>query len=127
MFETLQTEVGRLHHEKQSLRDEMLVYAAVGWTTAVLVVGIVVAVNLYVLDSFAQLSAVSTPGTGFVLDPDAVNVSREHQRFYVVTQATMLASGWFAGAANRGAYDALLHSGLLVAFAYAVFAAGGVL
>jgi archaellum biogenesis protein FlaJ (TadC family) len=127
VFETLQTEVGRLHHEKQSLRDEMLVYAAVGWTTAILVVGIVVAVNLYVLDSFAQLSAVSTPGTGFVLDPDAVNVSREHRRFYVVTQATMLASGWFAGAASRGKYDALLHSGLLVAFAYAVFALGGLL
>jgi archaellum biogenesis protein FlaJ (TadC family) len=127
VFETLQTEVGRLHHEKQSLRDEMLVYAAVGWTTAILVVGIVVAVNLYVLDSFAQLSAVSTPGTGFVLDPDAVNISREHRRFYVVTQATMLASGWFAGAANRGAYDALLHSGLLVAFAYAVFTVGGLL
>ena len=127
VFETLQTEVGRLHHEKQSLRDEMLVYAAVGWTTAILVVGIVVAVNLYVLDSFAQLSAVSTPGTGFVLDPDAVNVSREHRRFYVVTQATMLASGWFAGAASRGKYDALLHSGLLVAFAYAVFTLGGVL
>nr|WP_264475319.1 type II secretion system F family protein [Halorubellus salinus] len=127
VFETLQTEVGRLHHEKQSLRDEMLVYAAVGWTTAILVVGIVVAVNLYVLDSFAQLSAVSTPGTGFVLDPDAVNVSREHRRFYVVTQATMLASGWFAGAASRGKYDALLHSGLLVAFAYVVFTLGGLL
>jgi archaellum biogenesis protein FlaJ (TadC family) len=127
VFETLQTEVGRLHHEKQALRDEMLVYAAVGWTTAVLVVGIVVAVNLYVLDSFAQLSAVSTPGTNFVLDPDAVNVAREHQRFYVVTQATMLASGWFSGAASRGTYDALLHSGVLVAFAYAVFTVGGLL
>ncbi|WP_369680802.1 type II secretion system F family protein [Halorubellus sp. JP-L1] len=127
VFETLQTEVGRLHHEKQSMRDEMLVYAAVGWTTAILVVGIVVAVNLYVLDSFAQLSAVSTPGTGFVLDPDAVDVAREHRRFYVVTQATMLASGWFAGAASRGTYDALLHSGLLVAFAYVVFSLGGLL
>lgn len=127
IFETLQTEVGRLHHEKQSLRNEMLVYTAVGWTTAILVVGIVVAVNLYVLDSFAQLSAVATPGTGFVLDPDAVDVGREHRRFYVVTQATMLASGWFAGAASRGRYDALLHSGLLVGFAYVVFTVGGML
>jgi archaellum biogenesis protein FlaJ (TadC family) len=127
VFETLQTEVGRLHHEKRSLRSEMLVYTAVGWTTAILVVGIVVAVNLYVLDSFAQLSAVASESSGFMLDPHAVDVEREHRRFYVVTQATMLASGWFAGAASRGTYDGLLHSGLLVAFAGVVFTAGGML
>jgi hypothetical protein len=39
----------------------------------------------------------------------------------------MLACGWFAGAASRGRYDALLHSGLLVSFAYVVFAGAGML
>ncbi|MWV63417.1 hypothetical protein GRS48_01025 [Halorubrum sp. JWXQ-INN 858] len=126
VFETLQAEIGRLYHEKQALRSAMLVYVAVGWTTALLVVGIVVAVNTQVIDGFAQLSELS--GTsGFALDPDAVQPDRERFRFYVVTQATMLASGWFAGAASRGPYEALLHSGLLVGACYLVFAGGGMI
>ena len=126
VFETLQTEVGRLYHEKQALRSAMLVYVAVGWTTALLVVGIVVAVNTQVIDGFAQLSELS--GTsGFALDAGAVQPERERFRFYVVTQATMLASGWFAGAASRGPYEALLHSGLLVATCYAVFVGSGMI
>ncbi len=124
VFDTLQTEVGRLYHEKQALRSSMLVYVAVGWTTALLVVGIVVAVNGYVLDGFAQLSAVSGQGS-VAIDPDAVRPARERYRFYVVTQATMLASGWFAGMASRGRYEALLHSGALVLVAYVVFAGVG--
>ena len=102
----------------------MLVYVAVGWTTALLVVGIVVAVNGYVLDGFAQLSAVSGQGS-VAIDPDAVQPARERYRFYVVTQATMLASGWFAGMASRGRYEALLHSGALVLVAFVVFAGVG--
>jgi len=39
----------------------------------------------------------------------------------------MLASGWFAGTASRGFYEALLHSGALVLAAYAVFAGVGLL
>ncbi|NIB98612.1 type II secretion system F family protein [Halobacterium sp. R2-5] len=128
-FEALQAEVGRLYHEKRALRSRLLVYVAVGWTTAVLVVGITVAVNLSVLDSFAQLSSVSNAASagGLAIDPDAVDLERDRYRFYLVTQATMLSCGWFAGAASRGRYDALLHSGLLVAFAYAVFAGVGML
>ena len=122
VFDTLQTEVGRLYFERKALRDSMLVYVAVGWTTALLVVGIVVAVDGYVIDGFAQLSSVSGVST---LDPGAVDPVRERRRFYVVTQATMLASGWFAGMASRGRYDALLHSGLLVVIAYFVFAGVG--
>jgi hypothetical protein len=126
VFETLQTEIGRLHEQTAAFRSNMKVYVAVGWTTALLVVGIVVAVNLTVLDSFAQLSTLSaTDGSGFALAPDAVNPARDRFRFYVVTQATMLASGWFAGAANRGWYEALLHSGLLVSVCYVVFAGAG--
>jgi len=128
-FEALQAEVGRLYHEKRALRSRLLVYVAVGWTTAVLVVGITVAVNLAVLDSFAQLSSVSNAAnaSGLAIDPGAVDLERDRYRFYLVTQATMLSCGWFAGAASRGRYDALLHSGLLVAFAYAVFAGVGML
>jgi len=113
-FEALQAEVGRLYHEKRALRSRLLVYVAVGWTTAVLVVGITVAVNLSVLDSFAQLSSVSNAAStgGLTIDPTAVDIERDRYRFYLVTQATMLACGWFAGAASRGRYDALLHSGL---------------
>ena len=124
VFETLQTEIGRLYHEKQALRSNLLVYVAVGWTTALLVVGITVAVNSYVLDGFAQLSSLSG-GSGFAFDPNAVDPARDRFRFYVVTQATMLASGWFAGTASRGRYEALLHSGALVTVCYVVFAGAG--
>ncbi|SFL00063.1 Archaellum biogenesis protein FlaJ, TadC family [Halogranum rubrum] len=124
VFDTLQTEIGRLYHEKQALRSNLLVYVAVGWTTALLVVGITVAVNSYVLDGFAQLSSLSG-GSGFAFDPNAVDPARDRFRFYVVTQATMLASGWFAGTASRGRYEALLHSGALVVVCYVVFAGAG--
>jgi len=125
VFETLQVEIGRLYHERKALRANMLVYVAVGWTTAMLVVLIMVAVNTYVLDSFAQLSSLSTADAGMALDPDAVRPARDRHRFYVVTQATMLACGWFAGYASRGPYEALLHSGALVGVAYFVFAGVG--
>ncbi|MFB6140838.1 MAG: type II secretion system F family protein [Halosimplex sp.] len=130
VFEALQTEIGQLYHQRKQLRSELLVYVAVGWTTGLLVLGIVVAVNLTVLDGFAQLASVSNVGGaagGFALDPDAVQPARERWRFYVVTQATMLSCGWFAGTASRGRYEALLHSAGLVALTYAVFAGAGML
>lgn len=124
VFETLQTEVGQLYHEKQALRSDLAVYVAVGWTTALLVVGIVVAVDQYVLDGFAQLSAM--PGsTGFALDPNAIDPERDRFRFAVVAGATSIAAGWFAGMASRGPYDALLHSALLGALTALVFAGVG--
>ncbi len=126
VFETLQTEIGALYHERKQLRSSLLVYVAVGWTTALLVVGIVVAVNAYVLDGFAQLSTVSGGSAGgMAIDPSAVEPERDRFRFYVVTQATMLACGWFAGTASRGKHEALLHSGALVLVAYVVFAGVG--
>ncbi|SDM07639.1 Archaellum biogenesis protein FlaJ, TadC family [Halogranum gelatinilyticum] len=124
VFETLQAEIARLYHEKQALRSSLLVYVAVGWTTALLVVGITVAVNGYVLDGFAQLSSLSG-GSGFAFDPTAIDPARDRFRFYVVTQATMLASGWFAGMASRGKYEALLHSSALVTVCYVVFTGAG--
>ncbi|GAA0309445.1 type II secretion system F family protein [Halarchaeum salinum] len=126
-FEALQMEIGRLYDERKALRSQLQVYVAVGWTTALLVVGIVIVVNAYVLGSFAQLAAVSGSTAGLAINPTAVDPSRERYRFYVVTQATMLACGWFAGAASRGRYEALLHSGLLVVLTYAVFALAGVM
>ena len=125
-FETLQTEIGQLYHARKQLRASMMVYVAVGWTTALLVVGIVVAVNTYVLEGFAQLSAVSQ-GAGIAIDPNAVDIERDAWRFYLVTQATMLACGWFAGTASRGRYEALLHSSLLVFICYVVFKGAGLI
>jgi archaellum biogenesis protein FlaJ (TadC family) len=124
-FDTLQTEVGRLYHERKALRSAMLVYVAVGWTTALLVVGIVVAVNTHVLAGFAQLSAVGASSGGVAIDPGAVDPARDRHRFYLVTQATMLACGWFAGTASRGVYEALLHSAGLALVCYVVFAGAG--
>jgi archaellum biogenesis protein FlaJ (TadC family) len=128
-FETLQTEVGRLRHERKALRSSMMVYVAVGWTTALLVVGIVLAVHGHVLDGFAQLSAVQEAGgsaAATALDPDAVDRARSGRRFYWVAQATMLACGWFAGTAARGRYEALLHSAALALVCHVAFAAAGV-
>lgn len=127
VFETLETEIGRLYHERKALRSRLLVYVAVGWTTALLVVGIVLAVNAAVLDGFSQLSTVADTSTGMALDPNAVDPARDRHRFYLVTQATVLASGWFAGTASRGRYEALLHSGALVVVTYVVFAGVGAL
>ena len=126
VFETLQVEVGKLYNQRKSLRSALLVYVAVGWTTALLVVGITVAMNVYVLSEFAQLSAVAD-GQSLAFTPSAIDPERARYRFYVVTQATMLACGWFAGTASRGFYEALLHSGSLVLVAYAVFAGVGLL
>ncbi|QIO22048.1 type II secretion system F family protein [Haloarcula sp. JP-L23] len=126
VFETLQTEIGKLYHQRKSLRAALMVYVAVGWTTALLVVGITVAVNVYVLSEFAQLSSVAS-GQTVAFDPSVIDPERERYRFYVVTQATMLACGWFAGTASRGFYEALLHSSALVLAAYVVFAGVGLL
>ncbi|MFC7176296.1 type II secretion system F family protein [Halosegnis marinus] len=125
VFDALQQEVGRLHHARKSLRSSMLVYVAVGWTTALLIVGIVLAVNAHVLDGFAQLSSVSGTSGGVAIDPRAVDIERDRRRFYVVTQATMLACGWFAGVASRDRYEALLHSGALVVVCYLTFSVAG--
>jgi archaellum biogenesis protein FlaJ (TadC family) len=126
VFETLQTEIGTLYHQRKQLRSALLVYVAVGWTTALLVLGITVAVNVYVLSEFAQLSTV-TDGASIAFDPGAVDPTRAGYRFYVVSQATMLACGWFAGTASRGRYEALLHSSGQVLIAYVVFVGVGLL
>jgi len=126
VFETLETEIGRLYHERKTLRSRMLVYSAIGWTTALLVVGIIVAVNMTVLDSFSQLSGVAGASAQMTLDPTAVDPARDQFRFYLIAQATVLACGWFAGVASRGKYEALLHSGVLVVISYLVFTGLGV-
>lgn len=126
VFETLETEIGRLYHERKELRSRLMVYVAVGWTTALLVVGVVVAVNATVLDGFSQLSDVAASTSGMGFDPNAIDPVSDRKRFYLVTQATVLACGWFAGMASRGRYEALLHSGLLVVITYIVFTGLGV-
>jgi archaellum biogenesis protein FlaJ (TadC family) len=126
VFETLETEIGALYHQRKALRSRLMVYVAIGWTTALLVVGIVVAVNASVLEGFSQLSTVTDATTGMALDPDAIQPARDRERFYLVTQATVIACGWFAGTASRGRYEALLHSGALVVLTYVVFTGLGV-
>ena len=126
VFDTLQTEIGRLYHEKRQLRANLLAYVAVGWTTALLVVGIAAAVGLHVFDGFEQLATVRGVG-GNVIEGSSIDLDRERYRLYVVTQATMLSSGWFAGTASRGRYEALLHSGALVVVCHAVFAGVGMI
>ena len=121
VFETLETEIGRLYHERKALRSRLMVYVAVGWTTALLVVGIVVAVNATVLDGFSQLSDVAGSTGGMSLNPEAIDPERDRSLFYLVAQGTVVACGWFAGTASRGRYEALLHSGLLVLVTYVVF------
>ncbi|MFD1597706.1 type II secretion system F family protein [Halobellus rarus] len=124
VFETLQGEVGRLYHEKRALRSGMLVYVAVGWTTALLVIGISVATSANVFAGFDRLSTMSEL-SGVAVDPGAVDLARDQYRVYVTTQATMLAAGWFSGVASRGQYEALLHSGCLVAVCHVVFTGMG--
>ncbi len=126
VFEVLETEIGRLYHERKAIRSRLMVYVAIGWTTALLIVGIVVAVNASVLDGFSQLSSVADVDASLAIAPDAVQPARDRERFYLVTQATVVACGWFAGTASRGRYDALLHSGVLVVLTYVVFAGLGV-
>jgi archaellum biogenesis protein FlaJ (TadC family) len=115
-FETLQTEVGALYHQRKELRSAMFVYVAVGWIVALLTVGVVVAVASYVLGGAVQLP---------VDAPDAAG--REIRQLYLLTQSTMLACGWFAGVASRGRYEALLHSSALVAICHVAFVGAGLI
>ncbi|MFB6093969.1 MAG: hypothetical protein ABEJ77_03410 [Halanaeroarchaeum sp.] len=110
-FEALQSEAGRLYHEERAVRDEVPIVLAVGWVGSLLVVGIVVAVNVAAIGSTVAGGSprpwqAPTGGT---------------PTFFLLTQATMLASGWFAGVSGRGAYEALLHSGGLVLVALLAF------
>ena len=125
VFETLRIEVGRLYSEQRALRSSMHPYVAVGWAAAALVAAVVAAVNTQVIDA-ARLAGLAG-ATDLVTEPETVHPDLERFRLYVVTQATMLASGWFAGTASRGRYAALLHSGLLVGLCYVVFTLGGLL
>ncbi|SMO40044.1 type II secretion system F family protein [Halorubrum cibi] len=123
VFETLQVEVDRLTHEKRALRGAMRRYVVVGWVAALSVAGAVAAINAGVMETDRLLALAAALDAPF--DPELVHPELERFRLYVVAQATMLASGWFAGAAARGRYGALLHSGVLVAACYVGFVAIG--
>lgn len=127
VFDALETEVGRLYHEKRGLRESMRIYIAIGWTTALLIIAIVVAVNTYVVDGLTQLAAVTAADSTIAFEQGSLDTAAMEQRFYIMAQATMLACGWFAGITSRGRYVALLHSGLLVVIAYLVFTGVGMI
>ncbi|MFB6071032.1 MAG: hypothetical protein ABEJ76_08405 [Halanaeroarchaeum sp.] len=122
-FDALQSEAGRLYHEEQAVSDRMALVVVVGWLVSLLVVVIVVAV-----DVAAMGSAVVGPGSGGLTVAATRNPrSGTVASLYVLTQATMLSSGWFAGVAGRGVYEGLLHSGGLVLLAFLAFAGAGLL
>lgn len=123
-FEALQSEAGRLYHEETAVTDEQSVFLAVGWVASLLVVGIVVAVNVAALGTTLPQSqqAATTLGTSAGVTP-----TEGAPMFYLLTQATVLASGWFAGVAGRGVYEGLLHSGALVLVTFLAFAGTGLL
>ena len=122
-FETLQTEVGSLYHQRKELQSALSVYVAVGWAIALLAIGAVLAVELYVLEGIARVS------TAIDIEPvtqsDAIGSGAGTRQLYVVTQATVLACGWFAGVAARGRYTALLHSSMLAVTCYLAFVGAG--
>ncbi len=122
-FETLQTEVGSLYHQRKELQSALSVYVALGWAVALLAIGAVLAVELYVLDAATRLSTAIDEMA--VTRPDAVGVDTGTRQLYVVTQATVIACGWFAGVAARGRYTALLHSSMLAVICYLAFVAAG--
>jgi flagellar protein FlaJ len=116
IFERLQTQVAELYRSKQSMRAEMQVYAAVGWTTALLVVGISVAATTQLFD---QLAMVSTMGGQAIAGAD--------YRVMLTTVATAIAAGWFSGMAIRDRYAGLLHAGVLSMTTITVGWLGGML
>ncbi|MDR5656725.1 type II secretion system F family protein [Halodesulfurarchaeum sp. HSR-GB] len=116
----LQTETGRLVHADRARRSRFPVVILVGWTVALLIVAIVVAVNLMVLDTASPTGPVAGVTVTAMEAP-----GQKRPLFYVLTQATMLASGWFAGLTGRGVYEALLHSGVLVGITWVGFRLAG--
>jgi Flp pilus assembly protein TadB len=118
----LQTETGRLAHATRVRQSRLPVVLLVGSAVGLLLVAIVALVNLMVLESAAPAG----PVAGVAVE--ALGRSRtERPLFYAVIQATMVASGWFAGLTGRGVYEALLHSGLLVLIAWAGFRFAGLI
>ena len=124
-FVTLQTEVGTLYHRRRELRSAMFAHVAIGWAAAFALIGIVLAVDVYVLEGVTRLSTASQ-NAGIDVDPSQVDTERDAWRLYLLAQTTMLACGWFAGVASRGRYEALLHSSALVVICYLVFAGAGI-
>jgi len=124
-FEAIRMEVGSLYHQRKKLRATMLVYVGVGWVAALLIVGIAAATEVYLISPVAGLSD-GAEIAGIAVDPATVDAERDAWRLYVVTQATMVACGWFAGVASRGRYEALLHSSALVVICYLVFVGAGI-
>mgnify|MGYP000111297293 CR=1 FL=1 len=118
----LQTETGRLAHTTHGRQSRLPVVLLVGTAVGLLLVAIVVLVNLMVLESAAPAGPVAGVAVEALGQPRT-----ERPLFYAVIQATMLASGWFAGLTGRGVFEALLHSGLLVTIAWVGFRVAGLI
>ncbi|MFW5965521.1 MAG: type II secretion system F family protein [Halodesulfurarchaeum sp.] len=118
----LRAETGRLVHADRARRSRYPAVLLVGWSAALLIVAIVVMLNLMVLDAVGPAGPIS----GVTIEPEATNAG-SRPLLYRLTQATMLASGWFAGLSGRGVFEALLHSGVLLTIAFLAFEFAGLL
>lgn len=119
IVEVLEAEVDRSYHTGRTQRQAMRAYVVIGWTTALLVITIAVAVSVHVLPALAQLAVVADHGS--FVDPRSVEIERMTTRFYHIAIASSLACGWFAGTAGGDRYEGLFHSGVLVMIAYIGF------
>lgn len=124
-FDALQSEAGRLYHEERAVKDRMPVVVAVGWVASLLVVGVVVAIDVAAVGS--TVPATGSAGPSGATASETVRTAAGLPTYYLLTQATMLSSGWFAGVAGRGVYEGLLHSGALVVAAFLAFVGTGLL
>lgn len=121
IVEVLETEVDRSHHARRTQRQAMRAYVVIGWTTALLVITIAVAVSVHVLPALAQLAVVADHGPSMVIRPQSGEIELLTTQFYHIAVASALACGWFAGTAGGDRYEGLFHSGLLVLVAYISF------
>ncbi len=121
VFEALETEVDRLYREQRTLGTGHQGYVIIGWTTALLIIVITIAVSLYLLPGLTQLHAIADAGTAVGLPSQQIDDNAMIDQFYLITQASMLSCGWFAGTASGSWYEGLFHSGVLVIIAAGSF------
>ncbi|MFB6266846.1 MAG: hypothetical protein ABEI31_04235 [Halodesulfurarchaeum sp.] len=124
-FEAMGSETGRLAHAARARRARLPLVVAVGWLTALFVIAVVVVLNLLATGTTAPTGP--GPTEGVVVDLALTPLNADRPGFYLIAQAAMMGSGWFAGVAGRGVYEGLLHSGGLVLVTFAVFRVTGLL
>ncbi|MFB6153162.1 MAG: hypothetical protein ABEJ27_02815 [Halodesulfurarchaeum sp.] len=124
-FAAMESETGRLAHAARARRARLPIIITGGWTAALFVIGVVVVMNLLATGTTAPTGP--GPTDGVVMDLALSPLNNDRPRFYLIAQAAMLGSGWFAGVAGRGIYEGLLHSSGLVLVTFVAFHGAGLL